>query len=150
MATLIGLFRLGRDAELRTTGGGDPVASVALAYNFGRKGAEGKQPTQWIEASLWGERADKLVDYLTKGRQIYAQVEDVHVETYQKRDGGSGTKLTGRIGMLEFAGDRPASAPAPAPAPRAPAPRAAAPAPRGQPPAGGGSGFDDMDDDIPF
>ena len=38
MATLIGLFTVGRDAELRTTASGDPVASVALAYNYGRKG----------------------------------------------------------------------------------------------------------------
>jgi len=120
MTTLLGLFRLGRDAELRTTANGDSVASMALAYNYGRRDDSGKQPTQWLDAALWGERASKLAEYLT------------------------GVKLTGRIGMLEFAGDRAASAPraAPAPAPRAPA------APRPAP--GAGSGFDDMDDDIPW
>ena len=38
---LIGLVRLGRDAELRFTAGGEPVASVTGAYNYGRKGEEG-------------------------------------------------------------------------------------------------------------
>ena len=46
MATLIGLFILGRDAEVRRTSGGDPVATLSLAYNYGRKGADNKRPTQ--------------------------------------------------------------------------------------------------------
>lgn len=138
MATLTGLFTLGRDAELRTTAQGDPVASMALAYNYGRKGADNKQPTQWVEAALWGERATKLVDHLTKGTQFYMQLEDLHVETYDKRDGGQGVKLAARVGQLEFTRGQ-AARPAPAPAPRAPAP---APKPS--------SGFDDMDNDIPF
>lgn len=140
MASLIGLFTLGRDAELRTTAQGEQVASLALACQYGRKGADGKRPTQWVDGALWGERAAKLAEYLTKGSEFYMQLEDVHVETYDKRDGGQGVKLVGRVGSLEFTRGRPAAqAPAPAPAPRAPAP---APKPA--------SGFDDMDDDIPF
>jgi single-strand DNA-binding protein len=139
MATLIGLFTLGRDAELRTTSGGDQVASLALAYNYGRRAEGGKQPTQWIEAALWGERAAKLAEHLTKGRQFLIGIEDLHIETYDKRDGGQGVKLAGRIGSLEFTrgeAQRPA-APPPAPAPK--------------PAAKPSSGFDDMDDDsIPF
>lgn len=139
MTTLVGLFMLGRDAELRRTSGGDPVATLALAYNYGRKGQDGKTPTQWVEAALWGERATKLVEYLKKGSQFYMQLDDLHIETYDKRDGGQGVKLAARVGGLEFTrGQRPA-APAPAPASRVPAP---APKPS--------SGFDDMDDDIPF
>lgn len=152
MATLIGLFTLGRDAELRTTQGGDEVAGLALAYNYGRK-ENGKQPTQWIDAALWGERAGKLEQWLVKGAQFLMHVEDIHVETYDKRDGGQGVKLVGRVAHIEFTrggvpeGDQ-QRAPATAPAPRqqqrqAPAPRPA-PAPRAA------SGFDDMDDDIPF
>ena len=143
MAKLTGLFTLGRDAELRSTAGGDPVANLALAYNYGKKGADNKRPTQWVEASLWGERAEKLEEYLTKGSQFLFVVDDLHVETYDKRDGGTGVKLVGRVVDLEFtrggSNDR-APAPAPAPANR----RAPAPAPRAS------SGFDDMDDDIPF
>lgn len=140
MATLIGLFTLGRDAELRTTSQGDQVASLALAYNYGRKGQDGKTPSQWVDAALWGERAAKLAEYLTKGSQFYMQIDDLHVETYDKRDGGQGSKLVGRVGQIEFtrgSSQRPA-APAPAPRP-APAPKAAP-----------GHGFEDMDSDIPF
>lgn len=137
MATLIGLFTLGRDAELRTTSGGDQVASLALAYNYGRKGQGGKTPSQWVDGALWGERAGKLAEYLTKGSQFYMQLDDLHIETYDKRDGGQGVKLVGRVGQIEFTrgAQRPAAAPPP-PKPT-PAPKA-------------NSGFDDMDDDIPF
>lgn len=139
MATLIGLFTLGRDAELRATQGGDKVASMALAYNYGRKGQDGKTPSQWVDAALWGDRATKLAEHLTKGLQIYAQLEDLHVETYDKRDGGQGVKLVARVNQIEFVrgqAQRPA-APPPAPKPAASAPKPA-------------SGFDDMDSDIPF
>ncbi|MBN9410868.1 MAG: single-stranded DNA-binding protein [Burkholderiales bacterium] len=143
MAKLIGLFTLGRDAEVRETSGGDPVANLSLAYNYGRKGADGKRPTQWVEASLWGERAEKLEEYLTKGSQFLFELDDLHIETFERREGGQGHKLVARVVDLEFtrggSQDR-APAPAPAPANR----RAPAPAPRPS------SGFDDMDDDIPF
>lgn len=142
MASLIGLFTLGRDAELRSTSQGEQVATLALAYNYGRKGADGKQPTQWVKAALWGERAGKLTDHMTKGRQFYMQVEDLHVATFKKSDGTEGVSLEGRVGQVEFVR---AGAPAaePPPPPR-PSPR---PAPR---PAPAVSGFEDMDDDIPF
>lgn len=139
MATLVGLFTLGRDAELRTTANGDQVASLALAYNYGRKGADGKTPSQWVDAAFWGERAVKLVEYLTKGSQFYIQLDDLHVETYDKRDGGQGVKLVARVGQIEFVRAQRAAA-----APKAP------PAPAPKPAASTGSGFDDMDDDIPF
>ncbi|RXJ70759.1 single-stranded DNA-binding protein, partial [Veronia nyctiphanis] len=58
------LCRLGADAVLRTTPGGQRVASLSLAYSIGY--GENKQ-TQWIDGSLWGNRAEKLVPHLTKG-----------------------------------------------------------------------------------
>lgn len=144
MTTLVGLFTLGRDAELRTTGQGDQVASLAVAYNYGRKGQDGKTPSQWVDASLWGDRAGKLAEYLTKGTQFFMQIEDLHVEMYPKKDGTQGVKLVGRVGQIEFTRGQRASAPAPAAAPKAAQARAPlAPSPRS-------SGFDDMDDDIPF
>ena len=89
MASLIGPFPLGRDAELRSTAQGEQVASLALACQYGRK-VDGKRPTQWVDGALWGERAAKLAEYLTKGSEFYMQLEDVHVETYDKRDGTHG------------------------------------------------------------
>lgn len=137
MAKLIGLARLGRDAEQRYTAGGDAVANLALAFNYGKK-QDGKQPTQWVDASLWGKRAEALSQYLTKGTAIVVTLSDVHVEEFQRKDGGQGSKLVARVDDLEFAGSggeqRQQAAPAPAPAP----------APQ-QGDAGGG-----LDGDVPF
>ena len=139
MAQLSGLFRLGDSAELRYTQKGDAVASLSLAYNYGRKGEDNKKPTQWISASLWGKQAEAVSPYLLKGGQIYAEIGDVHIETYAKKDGGEGFKLVGRITELEFAGGRPAESDRSPPADnRAPAQNKPAPA------------FDDLDDSIPF
>lgn len=54
---LTGLARLGADADLRYTQGGEPVATLRLAFNYGQKDSSGSKPTQWIEASLFGKRA---------------------------------------------------------------------------------------------
>jgi single-strand DNA-binding protein len=150
---MIGVFRIGKDAELRELQDGGAVCNLALASNYGRKGNDGKRPTQWVDAALWGKRAEALEQYLLAGQQVYCVINDVHIEEYQKRDGGTGSKLMGTVSEIELVGGRPEQREqgggerrqpraAPAPAPR----RAAAPAPAPR----GGNGFDDMDDDIPF
>lgn len=145
---LIGLARLGRDAEARTVGD-NTVANLSLAFDYYDPKAEKKRSTTWIDAALWGKQATSLEQYLTKGTQVCVTVDDLHMETYQGQR-GDGVKLVGKVSAIKLAGGRQdAGAPAPAPAPRpapAPAPRAAAPAVGG----GSGGGFDDMDDDIPF
>jgi single-strand DNA-binding protein len=59
--------RLGRDATLNTTQGGQSVCgfSVAVDTGFG----DNKQ-TSWWRCSLWGRRGDKLQPYLTKGSNV--------------------------------------------------------------------------------
>lgn len=145
MAQIIGTFRIGRDAELRRIPSGEAVANLALACNYGQKDSEGNRPTQWVEASIWGKRAEALTPYLLKGQQVYVILGEPHIETYQGRN-GDGVKLVARVMEIELVGGKPQGSDAPrqsAPA-RQPAPqRQAAPAPTG-------SGFDDMDDDIPF
>lgn len=141
MPKMIGMLRLGRDAELRTTQSGEPVASLSLAYPYGKAGQDGKRPTQWIDATLWGKRAESLAKYLTKGGLHCFTLDELHIQNFQRQDGSSGTKLVARVLDVELGGRTEAPAtPAPAPAP----PTRPAPAPAG------GSGFDDMDDDIPF
>ena len=143
MATLTGLFTLGRDAETRTTQGGTTVVQLAVAYNYGRKGDDGKKPSQWVRASMFGKQAEALAPHLTKGKQVSLIIRDLHIATFQKQDGSTGTSLEGVADFDDFArGQQQGTAPPPPAAP-APAPR---PAPK--PPAG--SGFDDMDDDIPY
>lgn len=104
---LIGVARLGQDAELRHLANGTAVCNLSLAYNFGKKAVDGKRPSQWVEAALFGERAESLAKFLVKGTSLFIDLRDVHVETYQKRDGSSGSKLTGLVDSLEFAGNRP-------------------------------------------
>lgn len=153
---LIGLIRLGRDAEIRYTGDGTPVATLAGAWNYGRKGDDGNRPTQWADLALWGERAEKLSEWLLKGQQLMIVADDVHIQTFERRDGGSGAKLVGRIESIEFAGsksDQAGQQQAPAQQRQAaPAQPQAAPTQQRQAPAlkTSGTGFDDMDDDIPF
>jgi len=104
MAHLTGLFRLGRDSELRYTADGNAVANLALAFNYGKKGSDGNRPTQWVDAALYGKRAESLVEYLVKGVAIVATLQDPHIRTYDKKDGGQGFTLSGTIIDLEFAG----------------------------------------------
>ena len=153
-----GLANLGRDVELKYTPSGDPVADLILAFNYGRKGEDGKRPVQWVRASLWGKRAEALAPYLLKGTRLMANLEDVHYEPYQTHDGQTGTMLAARVADIELAGggEHQQAAPARTPARQAPA----RPAPqnngyrtssaRQAPAAAPGSGFDDMTDDVPF
>ena len=61
---LTGLCRLGADADIRYLQDGTAVANLNLAYNYGKKDNEGKRPTQWIKASIWGVRAENSAPYL--------------------------------------------------------------------------------------
>lgn len=139
---MIGLARLGRDAgEPRYTSKGDAMVNLSLAFEYGRKGEDGKRPTQWIDATLFGKRAESLAQYLNKGSLILAELEGVHIETYKDREGNERTKLAavvvdiGLTGRTEQRDEQP----------RSPAPRSAPPpAPKR------GTAFDDMGDDIPF
>src|SRR5690606_22548208 len=103
MAQLIGLARIGRDVELRYTTDGTQVASLSLAFSYGKKDPNtGNKPTQWVDASLWGQRAEALAPYLLKGTQIHVTIDDPHIATFQRQDGTQGSKLAGRISNLEF------------------------------------------------
>lgn len=134
-----GLARIGKDAEVRFTPSGTAVANVSLAFTYGKKGEDGKRPTQWVDASLWGQRVESAAPHLQKGKQIVAYLEDVSTQSYIKGDGTQQTKMVARLADFEFVSEGSGDVQRAALAKPAPAPRQA-----------GGSGFDDMDDDIPF
>lgn len=147
---MAGLFRIGRDAEVRYTANSDAVATLSLAYDYGnKKNAEGYLPTQWIDAGLWGKRAESLAEHLKKGTLIYAVLEDVHIETFDKRDGGQGFKLAARVQNVGFTGKPQHSGDhQEGDAPRDQRPQQAQPARQAS--ARAPAGFENMDDDIPF
>lgn len=145
MIQIFGLARIGRDVEVRTTANGDAVANVSLAFTYGRKDADGKRPTQWAEGVIFGKRAEVLAPYLTKGALVTVTLEDAHIETFQKQDGGEGVKLAARITAIDLAGGAPQSAQQPQQRQQSQQQR---PAPQRKAQASGG--FDDVNDDVPF
>lgn len=140
---LIGVARLGKDAEVRYTQNGKAVANLSLAYNFGQKDAEGKRQTQWVEAALWGDQAERLNQYLLKGTVLNVICRDVHIETFEGRN-GTGHKLVGTVADIEFVPKQRESDGQQQPTQR-PAGQQKPAAPASKP-----GSFDDFEDDIPF
>ena len=160
----------GRDPEVRYTPSGTAICNVSVATSSRRKdkaSGESIEDTQWHRVTFYDRLAEIAGEYLKKGKPVYIEgrlkygkytdkdgiernTVDIVAEQMQMlggREGGGGGDEGGGSGGRYLAprdgidgGDerpsRPAARPAPAPAPR-PAPKAA-------------TGFDDMDDDIPF
>lgn len=57
--------RLGKDAEIRTTPAGKSYAKFSVADDQGRD-----KNAIWWDCALWGERGEKLAQYLRKGSQV--------------------------------------------------------------------------------
>src|SRR3954463_2363361 len=92
---------LGRDAELRYTPGGAPVATLNLetteVWNDKNSGQK-QEKTEWHRIVLWGKSAESLSEYLTKGKQIYVEGR-LQTRKWQDKDGND--KYT-----TEIRGDR--------------------------------------------
>ena len=152
---------LGRDPEVRYLPSGDPVANITIATSSRYKGKTGEmvEETEWHRVTFFGRLAEIASQYLKKGRPVYVEGR-IKTRKYTDKDGvekyatdiiaSEMQLLGGREGMGEpsqgdddggYSRQAPPARPTAAPARQAPA---AAPAAR---PA---SGFDDMDDDIPF
>ncbi len=143
---MVGVARVGNEPVARYTPDGKAVMDISLAFDYGRKGGDGRRPTQWVNATMWGDRVEKLQPYLSKGSQVFVTMSEPHIETYDKKDGsGQGFSLRARITELEFVGGRREDASAESAGESAgAAPARAAKAPAKAP------GFDELDDDIPF
>jgi single-strand DNA-binding protein len=155
---------LGRDPEIRYLPSGEPVANITIATSSKYKGKTGEmvEETEWHRVTFFGKLAEIVGQYLKKGRSVYVEGR-IKTRKYTDKDGvekyatdiiaNEMQMLGGREGMGEPSGDDGSSGGGysrqQAPAPRQQAP---APAPQRQAPAQArpASGFDDMDDDIPF
>jgi single-strand DNA-binding protein len=115
MANITGVFRLGQDAALKQTATGQTVMEVSMVYNYGKKE---DNHSQWVKATMWGDRGNKIAEYFTKGTQIYAVLSEPHVEMFQKKDGSYGSSLVAKLDSFEFVGGKsePKAEPAPKPA----------------------------------
>ena len=150
----------GRDPEIRYLPSGQAVANISIATTSRRKdrtSGETVEDTQWHRVTFYDRLAEIAGEYVKKGRPIYIEGR----LKYGKYTDQAGVEkntvdiiatemqlLGGREGMgSPSGGDEDGGAPVRRPAP---APRPAASAPAGKPAAKPASGFDDMDDDIPF
>jgi single-strand DNA-binding protein len=128
--------RLGRDAELRQ--GSEPAKSVVNFSVAEDIGYGDKKRTQWWSCALWGSRAEKITEYLTKGTPVTV-VGNPELREYDKRDGSKGHELTVRVIDVTMQGRGQERSEDP-PQTLAEKSRATAPAEKG----------DDFDSDIPF
>ena len=151
----------GRDPEIRYLPSGQAVANISIATTSRRKDkntGENIETTEWHRVTFFDKLAEIVGEYVKKGRPLYVEGR-LKYGKFTNKDGHEQNTcdivatemqlLGGREGMGAPSGDegggnysRPAAAP-----------RAAAQAPAQRPaPAASkaSSGFDDMDDDIPF
>jgi single-strand DNA-binding protein len=156
----------GRDPEIRYLPSGQAVANISVATSSRRKDkntGESIEDTQWHRVTFYDRLAEIAGEYVKKGQPIYVEgrlkygkyVDQAGVEKNTVDIIATEMQLLGkREGMGGNSGDEGGgssggySRPAPASRPSAPAP-----APRQAPQqaqARPASGFDDMDDDIPF
>ena len=96
---------LGRDAEVRLVpqaAGSLPVCnfSVAVKIGFGERAV-----TEWRDCALWGERSQKLSQYLRKGQQVVIAGEP-SLRVYPKRDGTQGTVMMVRVDDVTLVGGK--------------------------------------------
>ena len=66
---------LGADPEVRSTGGGTPVANFRLATseNFKNRDGQREERTEWHRIVTFGRLAEICGQYLKKGRQVYIE-----------------------------------------------------------------------------
>jgi single-strand DNA-binding protein len=149
----------GRDPEIRYLPSGQAVANVSVATTSKRKdrtSGETVEETQWHRVTFFDRLAEIVGEYVKKGSPIYVEGRLVY-RKFTNKDGveqnatdiiasemqllGSRQGMGAPSGGDDESGGQPRRA-APPQRPAAPAQRPAASKPS--------TGFDDMDDDIPF
>jgi single-strand DNA-binding protein len=148
---------LGADPETRYLPSGDAVTSIRVATTDrykDKQSGEMREATEWHSISFFGKLAEIAGQYLKKGSQVYVE-GSLRTRKYTDKSGVEKYATDIRADTMQMLGSRQGmggegsggggysrpSAPAQRPA-TAPASAAARPA--------ASSGFDDMDDDIPF
>jgi single-strand DNA-binding protein len=146
---------LGRDPEVRTFPSGDRVANVTIATTDkwkDKQTGEMKEATEWHRVVFNGRLAEIAGEYLRKGSQVYVE-GSIRSRKYTDKDGVERTAFDIRADTMQMLGSRQGMGSPSSMGDDDGAARRAAPPARQQPaskPASKSTGFDDMDDDIPF
>lgn len=140
------LGNCGRDPEIRYLPSGQAVANISIATTSRRKNkdtGETIEDTQWHRVVFYDRLAEICGEYVKKGKPVYVEGR-LKYGKYTDQAGVEKTTCDIVATELQLLGDRSDSAaPAPSKKPSHDAAKARQLAPAG-------SGFDDMDDDIPF
>jgi single-strand DNA-binding protein len=152
------LGNCGRDPEVRYLPSGQAVANVSIATSSRRKdrnSGEMVEDTQWHRVTFYDRLAEIAGEYVKKGRPLYVEGR-IKYGKYTDQAGVEkntvdiiATELQ-LLGGREGGGGMGGADEGGAAAPRAAAPRAPAQSPAPGRAPQGKTGFDDMDDDIPF
>jgi single-strand DNA-binding protein len=150
---------LGRDPEMRTFPSGDRVANFTVATTEkwkDKQTGEPKEATEWHRVVANGRLAEIVGEYLRKGSLVYVD-GSIRTRKYIDKDGVERQIAEIRCDQMRMLGGTTSRGgrddDGSAEDYRAPQGQSRAPAPAAQTrskPAGGSTGFDDMDDDIPF
>jgi single-strand DNA-binding protein len=153
---------LGKDPEMRSFPSGDQVANVTIATTDkwkDKQSGEMKEATEWHRIVFNGRLAEIVGQYLRKGSQVYVEgslrtrkwTDQSGVEKYTTEIRADQMQMLGSRQGMGGPGAGQDEGGYEAPRQAAPASRTPAPAARQAPaPSKASSGFDDMDDDIPF
>lgn len=126
---------IGRDAETRALPDGTAVASFSVADSQGKD-----KDTIWWNCQLFGKRAQSLAPYLLKGGQVTV-IGSVTERRWTDKDGAERKSMDVRVQDVALQGGRrDDTTPVKTPDGQVAHVKKAAVK----------SGFDDMDDDIPF
>lgn len=92
---------LGRDAETKYVGESSVTEfSVAVKSGYGDKAT-----TTWAKCAMWGDRGEKVAQYLTKGQAV-GIVGELTLREYTKKDGGNGASLEVRVSDMTLLGKK--------------------------------------------
>ena len=146
---------LGRDPEVRYTTSGAAICNLTIATSRNWKdktSGEKVEETEWHRVVFYDRLAEIAGEYLKKGRSVYVEGR---LKTRKWTDKDGVEKYTTEViaENMQMLGGREGMGGGGAPAARsaaAPARSAAGGGAGAKAPAKSATGFDDMDDDIPF
>ncbi len=91
---------LGKDAEMRFTPTGTPILNFSLPIDIG---FGEKKETMWVRCAMFGERAQKLAEHLTKGKGVQV-VGEFRMPTIYEGKNGNTVNMDFNVNQLSFVG----------------------------------------------